>query len=232
MNRPMLPLGVLPVLRDAVATPADAPLEVTFEGRRVVDWALLTLVSAGLPTVVVAGPGVDTPRLSSLTDGDVVVVRSSGLSIVDVCRAALVHGLSLGPVTHLVVHDPGCPLLPAATLREVLALVETAPEKVHALSRPVTDTIKVVRGGQIHQTVPRESLRDLFSPVIVPAGAISARGEGAGRHTGSELAVLLRAVSRDAEVVHVTAPAIGRVIHDAQSLVVLRALRDVAGAEH
>ena len=75
----------------------------------------------------------------------------------------------------LVVHDPLCPLTPPAFLARALA-ASRAQDAVVVGVRPVTDTIKEYDGSRIGETVPRESLAAVASPVVVPARLLADLG--------------------------------------------------------
>jgi 2-C-methyl-D-erythritol 4-phosphate cytidylyltransferase len=72
----------------------------------------------------------------------------------------------------LVVHDPLCPLTPISFLRRA---VEVATEDGVAVVgvHPVTDTVKAVRGEVVGQTVDREGLWVVTSPVVLPASLVA-----------------------------------------------------------
>ena len=65
----------------------------------------------------------------------------------------------------LVLHDPGCPLLPAAAVRECLdRLTAAGPGSAVVGVRPVTDTIKEVREGAVLRTLERTGLWAVQTP--------------------------------------------------------------------
>lgn len=73
----------------------------------------------------------------------------------------------------LVLHDSLCPLTPPAFLsRCVLQAVATGAVTVGF--RPVTDTIKQVEHGRVGDTIDREGLRALASPVVLPVDVVRA----------------------------------------------------------
>lgn len=203
---------------------AGGPLSLVLDGRSVVEHAVAALRRAGLPTVLVVGP-----RTLAVTEGARPPAGDTGLCTVEVAtsdiavavRAALSICAGDAP-THVLVHDPCAPLLPAAAVDDLVARVALAPEAVHALSRPVTDTVKIVRDGEIRETVPREGLRDLASPVVLPIALVD------DLEPCATLVELLDAVCRRAPLVTVNAPVLGKVVHDSASAIVLRALRDLA----
>ena len=72
-----------------------------------------------------------------------------------------------------VLHDPLCPMTPASFIAACVArAVETGRVVVGA--RPVTDTVKVVADGAFGDTVDREELRSIVSPIVFPADVVAA----------------------------------------------------------
>lgn len=73
----------------------------------------------------------------------------------------------------LVLHDPLCPLTPAAFLAEAAA--ESAGTRaVVAGVRPVTDTVKEYDGSHLGRTIDRSTLVQIVSPIVLPAAVIAA----------------------------------------------------------
>ncbi len=68
----------------------------------------------------------------------------------------------------LVLHDSLCPMTPPAFIASCLELARETGHVVVGV-RPVTDTIKAVTAGFVGETVDRESLLALASPVVIPA---------------------------------------------------------------
>jgi 2-C-methyl-D-erythritol 4-phosphate cytidylyltransferase len=73
----------------------------------------------------------------------------------------------------LVLHDPLCPMTPAAF---IAACVEESrvSGSVVVGARPVTDTVKEIRDGVVGATVDREALRTVCSPIVLPAAVVAA----------------------------------------------------------
>lgn len=71
----------------------------------------------------------------------------------------------------LAIHDPLCPLTPVSFLAEAVAAA-FAGEVVVGV-RPVTDTVKTVSAGVVGQTVDREGLWTVASPVVLPAAVVA-----------------------------------------------------------
>ncbi|GGF52020.1 hypothetical protein GCM10011519_27520 [Marmoricola endophyticus] len=72
----------------------------------------------------------------------------------------------------LVVHDPLCPLTPPAFLAEAAALA-AASGRVVVAYRPVTDTVKETDGDRVVGTRDREGLRQVVSPLVLPADVLA-----------------------------------------------------------
>ena len=71
----------------------------------------------------------------------------------------------------LVLHDALCPMTPPEF---IAACVRRAVEAdvVVAGTRPVTDTVKVLHDGLVGETLDREALARVVSPVVVPVGVV------------------------------------------------------------
>ena len=72
-----------------------------------------------------------------------------------------------------VLHDALCPMTPASFVQACVArAVETGRVVVGA--RPVTDTVKTVTEGRVGETLDREALRVVASPIVLPAEVVAA----------------------------------------------------------
>jgi 2-C-methyl-D-erythritol 4-phosphate cytidylyltransferase len=119
----------------------------------------------------------------------------------------------------LVVHDPLCPLTPAAFLSEAMAESARTGAVVVGV-RPVTDTVKEYDGRQLGATVDREDLMCVTSPVVLPAAVVAALDALAL----DDLAVLVEGLTQRFPVRHLPAPVLGRRVVDEADLEVLSAL--------
>lgn len=119
----------------------------------------------------------------------------------------------------LLLHDPLCPLAPADFLARAAELsAETGTVVVGY--RPVTDTVKQRSGDSLGETVDRNGLRAIATPVVIPASVLD-------RLDGLETADVARLVARLAELSSITwleAPPVARRIRDEDDLLVLEAL--------
>lgn len=167
------PLGLAPVVV-VVPVPAGGREWLVslgdLDGEPAVVHAVREAASLGARTVVVC----DAESVASLR----AVVVGAGLPAVEVTArsapgASLAATAGLPPGSVTVVHDPLCPLTPRAFLARALAEARggpgEAPRAVVAV-RPMTDTVKVVREGQVTGTIDRTGLRVLASPVVLPPG--------------------------------------------------------------
>ena len=119
----------------------------------------------------------------------------------------------------LVIHDPLCPLTPAAFIEEAIAESGRTGAVVVGV-RPVTDTVKEYDGERLGATLDRDELRCVTSPVVLPAAVLAALDELATE----DLADLVGALTRRFPVRYLPAPALGRRIVDEADLAVLAAL--------
>src|SRR5687767_4135159 len=72
------------------------------------------------------------------------------------------------PPGAVVVLDPLCPLVPSVFVADLVGRV-VATGLPHAGVRPVTDTAKGLHSGLVGETLDRESLFQLASPVVLPS---------------------------------------------------------------
>lgn len=71
----------------------------------------------------------------------------------------------------LVVHDPLCPLTPVAFIAESVRRCEESGRPVVGVL-PVTDTIKHLEGDLLGETLDRDELRVVASPLVLPARSL------------------------------------------------------------
>jgi 2-C-methyl-D-erythritol 4-phosphate cytidylyltransferase len=118
-----------------------------------------------------------------------------------------------------VLHDPLCPMTPPAFIAECL---ERALERgcVVVGVRPVTDTVKVVTDGEVGETVDRDELVAVASPVVLPASVVAALGA----LPTTDFVALVEELRRRYPVELVEAPPSARRIGSVDDLRVLEAL--------
>ena len=119
----------------------------------------------------------------------------------------------------LVLHDPLCPMTPVDFIAECVRRA-LADDAVVVGTRPVTDTVKVLADGLVGDTVDREGLRALASPVVLPPSVVAAMVD-APTH---DLVGLVTGLARSHRVVLVEAPASARRVSSLDDLLLLEAL--------
>jgi 2-C-methyl-D-erythritol 4-phosphate cytidylyltransferase len=119
----------------------------------------------------------------------------------------------------LVVHDPLCPRTPVAFLAS--AVEAASGDRVVVGVRPVVDTVKTVAAGVLGDTVDRDALVVVASPVVLPAGVVAALAEAPVLDDLAELVSRLRA---DHEVLFLEAPPQARRVADESDLQLLAEL--------
>jgi 2-C-methyl-D-erythritol 4-phosphate cytidylyltransferase len=131
----------------------------------------------------------------------------------------------------LVIHDPLCPLTPAAFIEAAIAECEQTGAVVVGV-RPVTDTVKEYdpstgsgQAGFLGATVDREGLVCVTSPVVLPAAVVAALDD----LDTDDLAALVADLSQRFPVRHLEAPSLGRRIVGESDLDVLVALSRATG---
>ncbi|WP_252274764.1 2-C-methyl-D-erythritol 4-phosphate cytidylyltransferase [Nocardioides sp. LMS-CY] len=118
-----------------------------------------------------------------------------------------------------VLHDPLCPMTPPSFVADCVArAVERGCVVVGV--RPVTDTVKVVEGGAVGETVDRDLLVTVASPIVLPATVVAALS-GLPTTDFGELVADLR---RRYPVELVEAPPAARRVGSADDVRVLEAL--------
>jgi 2-C-methyl-D-erythritol 4-phosphate cytidylyltransferase len=122
----------------------------------------------------------------------------------------------------LVLHDPLCPLTPPHFIAECVAAAADGAVVVGV--RPVTDTIKRVEGAYVGDTLDREGLLQVVSPVVLPPAVVAALD---GLPT-SDLAALVTRLAEDHQVVTREAPAEARRVSGPDDVRLLEALTEPA----
>src|SRR3954468_8485116 len=113
----------------------------------------------------------------------------------------------------LVVHDPLCPRTPVDFL--VSAMEAATGDRVVVGVRPVVDTVKTVDAGLLGDTVDRDALVVVASPVVIPAAVVAALPEAPAL---DDLAELVRSLRTDHEVLLLEAPPEARRVADESDL--------------
>lgn len=119
----------------------------------------------------------------------------------------------------VVLHDSLCPMTPPDF---IVACVQRslAEDAVVVATRPVTDTVKVVSHGLVGETVDRDRLRSVASPVVLPPSVVAALPTA----PGPDLVAAVIDLARSHLVVQVEAPATARRVGSADDITLLAAL--------
>lgn len=120
----------------------------------------------------------------------------------------------------LVLHDALCPMTPATFIASCLEHARGTGRPVVGV-RPVTDTVKVVSGGLVGETLDRDRLLAVASPLVIPA-AVLARLPG---RPASDLAAAVASLAAAGHAVDtLEAPPEGRRVASADDVRLLEAL--------
>lgn len=118
-----------------------------------------------------------------------------------------------------VLHDALCPLLDAGVIADLTW--QAADDGVVVVGvRPVTDTVKVARGDELGETVDRDALAVVASPVVLPPAVVA----DLERLPSLDFAALTTVLQARYEVRLVEVPAAGRRVADADDVRLLEAL--------
>ncbi len=119
----------------------------------------------------------------------------------------------------VVLHDCLCPMTPADFIAECVRR-SLADDVVVVGTRPVTDTVKVIATGLVGDTVDRDGLVMIASPVVLPPSVVVTMTD----RPSNDLSVLVAELARSHRVVQVTAPAEARRVSSPEDVLVLEAL--------
>ena len=120
----------------------------------------------------------------------------------------------------LVLHDALCPMTPATFIVECLERARGTGHPVVGV-RPVTDTVKTVAHGRVGDTLDRETLLAVTSPLVVPAAVLATLA----RHPVTDLAQAVADLAAAGHRVEtLTAPAEGRRVASLDDVRLLDAL--------
>ena len=178
-------------------------------------------VPAALGTVVEAGRG----RLpfvllhgESLVASAAWALGEAGVTLVD---ASVTWAGIQEAEEPFVLHDALCPLTPPAFLATCVRRT-LAADAIAVGVRPVTDTVKRLDGQLLADTVDRETVWTVASPIVLPARVVAALD---AMPTG-DFATLVDEWSRTdwGPVLLVEAPPEGRRVHDPDDVRLLAAL--------
>jgi 2-C-methyl-D-erythritol 4-phosphate cytidylyltransferase len=133
----------------------------------------------------------------------------------------------------LVLHDPLCALTPVAAVAALVELAATTGAVCVGI-RPVTDTVKEVRPGQLGPTVDRSELVEVASPLVLPAAVVADLDAGdleaLVRGPEAEFAAIVDRLARRWPVRLVESPPVGRRLRNAEDLGLLEAVSTASRA--
>lgn len=126
-----------------------------------------------------------------------------------------------------VLHDSLCPMTPPAFIAACLTQSLAADAVVVAV-RPVTDTVKRSEEGVLGDTLDRDGLWAVTSPLVLPPRVVASLGdEGpAGLDPDLDVATLVQRLARDHEVVTREAPSTGRRVGSREDVELLAAFTE------
>ncbi len=129
-------------------------------------------------------------------------------------------------VISLVLHDAMCPALGPDFIAECVAQARVTG-RVVAGSRPVTDTVKDVRGGLLGATVDRDALTMVTSPVVLPPAAVAVAARlwpGGPADLPTNAVAVVNGLAAELQVEFREAPVTGRRVASLDDVRLLEAL--------
>ncbi|SFB16389.1 2-C-methyl-D-erythritol 4-phosphate cytidylyltransferase [Nocardioides alpinus] len=125
----------------------------------------------------------------------------------------------------VVLHDALCPMTPPSFIAACLEQARASGSVVVGV-RPVTDTVKVLDDDRVGETLDRESLVAVTSPLVVPAHVVAELAAC----PSSDLAQAVADLAAAGHVVQtVPAPAEGRRVASIEDVRLLDALTTLEG---
>jgi hypothetical protein len=154
-------LGLVPLLDRGTLPSAD------FEGSALFLPAVDALSSAFSDRVLVLADAGQAPVAREALRG-----HHSGVEVVECPEAESRVREAVAAAEVVVIHDPLCPLVAAAVLRDAVSAWEPGTASVSVLR--LVDTVKAVADGLVTETLDRDAFRVVGSPVVVSAGVVRA----------------------------------------------------------
>jgi 2-C-methyl-D-erythritol 4-phosphate cytidylyltransferase len=145
-----------------------------------------------------------------------------GESGVDIVDATVVWEAVAEAGEDFVLHDALCPMTPPAFIAACIAQARSSGHAVVGV-RPVTDTVKVVAHDLVGDTLDRDDLLAITSPLVVPAAVVAQLSRRPVADLAHAVADLAAAGHR---VDTLVAPAEGRRVTSGDDLRLLDALID------
>lgn len=121
-----------------------------------------------------------------------------------------------------VLHDALCPMTPPEFLAECVRLA-TADDQIVVGVRPVTDTVKVVAGQTLGDTIDRDQLVAVCSPIVLPHRVLADLVATSDLPT-LDFAALIALLRESDDVCLIEAPPSARRVVSAADIEVLSAL--------
>ena len=185
-------------------------------------------VSAVEVEVIALGRVLDEGRGSlpfALVHGEALVAAAtwalSEASVLPVDVRTAAEGLADADLP-LVLHDSLCPMTPPEFIRTCVRRAVEADVVVVGV-RPITDTVKTVDHGRLGQTVDRDALLRVVSPLVVPVHRVATEADLLSE-PGADLLTLVEVLRRGGPVDLVEAPAEALRVSGTEDLRVLEAL--------
>ncbi|WP_210439845.1 2-C-methyl-D-erythritol 4-phosphate cytidylyltransferase [Nocardioides xinjiangensis] len=164
----------------------------------------------------------------SLVHGEALVACAAwavGEAGVDLVDASVPWSELAAAGADLVLHDALCPMTPPAFIAACLDRARRTGRCVVGV-RPVTDTVKVVAAGLLGETLDRDGLLAVASPLVVPARVLAA----VPRRPSSDLARAVADLAASGHAVDtVEAPPEGRRVASPDDVRLLEALTSPLG---
>lgn len=148
-----------------------------------------------------------------------------GDSGVDIVDATVVWEDYVEAARDLVLHDSLCPMTPPTFITTCLEYARSSGHAVVGV-RPVTDTVKVVTHDRVGETLDRESIVAVASPLVIPAAVVAGLAERPSSDLAQAVADLAAAGHR---VETLLSPPEGRRVASVEDVRLLDALTTVEG---
>jgi 2-C-methyl-D-erythritol 4-phosphate cytidylyltransferase len=152
-------LGLVPLLGRGTLPSAD------FEGSALFLAAIDALSSAFSDRVLVLADNEQAPVAR-----EALRRHHSGVELVECPEGESRVREAVATVEVVVIHDPLCPLVSPAVLRDAVTAWEPGTASVSVLR--LVDTVKAVADGLVTETLDRDAFRVVGSPVVVSAGVV------------------------------------------------------------
>lgn len=158
--------GLVPAAGSGQRFGGDTPKQfIEIAGRPLLAWTVERLVAAGVTSLTIAVPAEQIDLARAIVDDERVLFVAGAdtrQGSVQVCLA----GCPADPDELVLVHDGARPAVASDDVAACIAAVGTHDGAV--LGRSVSDTLKLVTGGEIQSTVDRSFLFRAETPQVFP----------------------------------------------------------------